>query len=67
MEQVATWAARLYDAEKSDPKALQRHVERLRDLEKRAQERFSAGMATKLDVLTAGYLRAEAEARLSKK
>jgi hypothetical protein len=67
IEQVATWSTRLYEAEKSDPAAAQRHLERLRELEKRAQERFNQGMATKLETLTVSYLRLQAEELLQKK
>ncbi len=67
IEQVVVWSARLYEAEKSDPGAAQRHVDRLRDLEKRARERFNQGMASKLDVLSVSYLRAQAEDLLSKR
>ena len=67
IEQVLVWSGRIYEAEKSDPAAAQRHVDRLRELEKRVQERFNQGMAGKLDVLSVSYLRAQAEELLSKK
>lgn len=67
IEQVVIWSGRIYEAEKSDSAAAQRHVERLRDLEKRVQERFNQGLAGKLDVLSVSYLRVQAEESLSKK
>jgi outer membrane protein TolC len=71
-EEVVLWSRRLLDAERplcknkeDEIAAVQQHLDRMKELEKRAEQLVKAGAATRKDVSAARYHRFEAEILLS--